>query len=70
MLGSRALIAKIHAENYGVYGARKIWHQLTRAGHDDVARCTVERLMRINGLRGVSKTKTSRNTVPATDGFP
>lgn len=64
------VIAKVHAENYGVYGARKVWHQLRREGHDDVARCTVERLMRINGLRGVSKVKTPRTTVPGKDVFP
>ncbi|MBK5946000.1 hypothetical protein CCR83_05925 [Rhodobacter veldkampii DSM 11550] len=28
----------------GRYGARKVWHQLRRGGHD-IARCTVERLM-------------------------
>ena len=64
------VIAKVHAENYGVYGARKVWHQLRREGHEDVARCTVERLMRINGLRGVCKVKTPRTTVPAKDAFP
>lgn len=30
----------------GRYGARKIWHQLRRNGYD-IARCTVERLMKI-----------------------
>lgn len=64
------VIAKIHAENYGVYGARKVWHQLRREGHEDVARCTVERLMRLNGLRGVSKVKAPRTTIPATNLFP
>jgi hypothetical protein len=46
-----ALIERIHAENYGVYGGRKIWHDLHRQGLP-VARCTVERLMRESGLRG------------------
>ena len=64
------LVAKVHADNYGVYGVRKVWHQLRREGHDDVARCTVERLMRINGLRGVSKVKSPRTTVPGKDVFP
>ena len=64
------VIAKIHAENYGVYGARKVWHQLRREGHADVARCTVERLMRLNGLRGVSKVKAPRTTIAATDLLP
>ena len=37
-----------------MYGPRKVWKQLRREGHD-VARCTVERLMRAMGLRGVSR---------------
>ena len=37
--------------NYGVYGARKVWLQLNREGIP-VARCTVERLMREDGLAG------------------
>ena len=42
------LIKRIHEENYGVYGARKVWHELHRHGVP-VARCTVERLMRAGG---------------------
>ena len=38
----------------GVYGARKVWEQLLREDVD-VARCTVERLMRKMGLKGVSR---------------
>jgi hypothetical protein len=38
-------IRRIHAENFGGYGARKVWRQLMREG-ESVARCTVERLMR------------------------
>jgi transposase InsO family protein len=44
-------IRRIHEENYGVYGARKVWWQLRREGFD-VARCTVERLMSREGLQG------------------
>jgi len=47
-----AAIARVHADNYGVYGARKVWRQLHREGVE-VARCTVERLMRAAGLRGI-----------------
>lgn len=36
----------------GRYGARKVWYQLRREGHD-IARCTVERLMKVMGLQGV-----------------
>ena len=46
-----ATIRTIHKDNYGVYGVRKVWHELHRQGHD-TARCTVERLMRADGLRG------------------
>jgi putative transposase len=45
----KAEIARVHAEHFGVYGARKIWRQLHREGIT-VARCTVERLMRELGL--------------------
>ena len=38
-------IQRVWDENYQVYGDRKVWRQLQREGHD-VARCTVERLMR------------------------
>jgi transposase InsO family protein len=40
----------------GRYGARKVWHQLRREGHD-IARCTVERLMKVMGLQGVVRGK-------------
>ena len=26
------MIEQVHADNYGVYGARKIWHELHRRG--------------------------------------
>jgi transposase InsO family protein len=45
----RSDVARVHAANYGVYGARKVWLQLRREG-SDVARCTVERLMRELGI--------------------
>ena len=41
--------------NLQVYGADKVWHQLHREGIA-VARCTVERLMQRQGLRGVVNT--------------
>jgi transposase InsO family protein len=55
-------IGRIFAENFGVYGARKVWHQLRREG-EKVARCTVERLMRAMGLQGVRRGKTVKTTV-------
>ena len=56
-------IARVHAEQFGVYGARKVWRQLGREGIS-VARCTVERLMRELGLQGVRRGKTRHTTTP------
>jgi putative transposase len=47
----RTKIQRIFDANHQVYGPRKVWRQLRREDHD-VARCTVERLMRVMGLRG------------------
>ncbi|WP_343986467.1 IS3 family transposase [Terrabacter terrae] len=58
-----AVIEKVHAENYGVYGIRKVHAELRRQGHL-VARCTTHRLMRQAGLRGVSRAKGPRTTIP------
>lgn len=51
-----------HKANLGVYGARKIHAELNREGIK-VARCTVERLMRAEGLRGIPREKTHKTTV-------
>ena len=59
----RSEIARVHAENFGVYGARKVWRQLRREGIE-VARCTVERLMRAMGLQGAVRGKAVKTTVP------
>jgi putative transposase len=56
-------IGRIHADNYGVYGVRKVWHELRREGQP-VARCTVERLMRRAGLAGARRGRKVRTTVP------
>ena len=56
-------IARVHSENFGVYGVRKLWHQLNREGIR-VARCTVQRLMRELGLQGVRRGRFKRTTVP------
>ncbi len=61
-----AEIGRVHASNYGVYGARKVWQQLRREGHP-VARCTVERLMRTAGLVGVVRGKKIRTTITNPD---
>ena len=57
-------IAAVHSANYDVYGARKVHAQLKREGHQ-VARCTVERLMRRAGLHGISRLKGPRTTTRA-----
>jgi putative transposase len=59
-------IRRIWTEHFGVYGADKVWAQLKREG-TRVARCTVERLMRALGLRGVVRGKTSIRTTLGDD---
>jgi transposase InsO family protein len=61
--GLKTEIARVHAANFGVYGARKVWHQLNREGIT-VARCTVERLMRELHLQGVRRGRFKRTTTP------
>jgi putative transposase len=57
-------ITRIHEENYGVYGVRKIHAELRREGQR-VAESTVRRLMRQLGLRGIARTKGPKTTKPA-----
>lgn len=59
----REEIRRIWKDNYEVYGARKVWHQLKRDGFQ-VARCTVERLMRSLGLQGAVRGRGVRTTIP------
>ena len=55
-------IMRVFTENFGVYGVRKVWRQMRRKGFN-IARCTVERLMRDLGLQGVIRGKPVRTTV-------
>jgi transposase InsO family protein len=55
-------IGRVFAENFAVYGVRKVWRQLQRESVD-VARCTVARLMQSMGLQGVIRGKPIRTTV-------
>jgi len=55
-----AQIRRVHVDNYG---ARKVWHQLHREGIM-VTRCTVERLMKADGLHGVVRGAQIRTTKP------
>ena len=59
----KVTLQQTHAAHFGVYGARKLWHQLQREG-TAVARCTVERLMQALGLSGVVRGRRHRTTVP------
>ena len=56
-------VERVWLENMQVYGVRKVWRQLRREGFE-VARCTVGRLMRRSGLRGVVRGKKIRTTMP------
>ena len=63
----REEIQRVWEENRKVYGARKVWLQLRREGFS-VARCTVARLMRHLGLRGVVRgTRSPITTVAASN---
>src|SRR5437588_3429770 len=60
----KAEISRVHQSNFGVYGVRKVWRQLTRetvcVGRDRVAR-----LMTDVGLAGATRGTTKRTTIPA-----
>ncbi len=55
-------IQRVWRANLQVYGADKIWRQLGRE-RIEVARCTVERLMRKLGIQGVRRGKVVRTTI-------
>ena len=57
-------IRDVHEGNFGVYGVRKVWHQLRREDVE-VGRDRVARLMAELGLCGVTRTKKVRTTNPA-----
>ena len=59
----RTEIRRVYDENFGVYGVEKVWRQLNRETIE-VARCTVARLMRDMGLRGVVRGRRFKTTVP------
>ena len=60
-------VSELHAKNYSVYGARKVWLAMNREG-TAVARCTVERLMRQLGLSGARRGKVKRTTIADAQG--
>jgi Transposase and inactivated derivatives len=56
-------IQRVWDANFQVYGAREVWRQLSR-DKIEVARCTVERLMREMGIQGVVRGKKNKTTTP------
>lgn len=54
-------ICRVHAENYGVYGRRKVWAQLNREGFE-IGRDRCERLMKQAGICGVVRGKKPLNS--------
>lgn len=58
-------LIKIHQENYGVYGVRKMWQAMRRAGWA-AGRDQTYRLMRAAGLQGVHRGRKPVTTRPAT----
>jgi putative transposase len=60
--GLRVKIQRVFDVNFQVYGVRKVWKELDRAG-EKVARCTVARLMRSMGLQGVVRGRPVKTTV-------
>src|SRR3546814_19167864 len=55
-------VRRVFDANFKVYGVRKVWRQLRREGFD-LARSTVERLMRELGLQGVIPGKPVKTTI-------
>ena len=58
----RSDIRRVWEANFQVYGADKVWRQLSREGID-VARCIVERLIRAMGLQGAVRGRKFKTTV-------
>ena len=56
-------VERVHAGNYGVYGAEKVWRQLRREGVE-VGRDRTARLMAELGLAGITRSARKRTTVP------
>jgi transposase InsO family protein len=58
----RGEIARVFDDNLRVYGVRKVWRQMRREGFD-VARCTVARLMKSMGIKGIIRGKPVKTTI-------
>ncbi len=55
-------VRRVFDANFKIYGVRKVWRQMRREGFD-IARRTVERLMRELGLQGVIRGKPVKTTI-------
>ena len=55
-------IKRVWEDNFRVYGARKVWRQMNRE-NIEVARCTVERLMKQLGIQGVTRGRKCWTTI-------
>ena len=58
-------IKRVWQANMQVCGVPKLWKQMNREGFA-IARCTVGRLMKVQGLRGAIRGKRVRTTIPDT----
>jgi len=61
-------IERVYVHNRHVYGPRKVWRALNREGIA-ISRCRTERLMRQMGIRGRSRARKRRTTIPADVGL-
>ncbi|MGB2914965.1 MAG: IS3 family transposase [Candidatus Microthrix parvicella] len=59
----KVAIVTVHQANYEVYGVRKMWKAMRRAG-EDIGRDQVARLMRELGIEGVRRGRKVRTTKP------
>jgi transposase InsO family protein len=55
-------IRQVFEDNFGVYGVRKVWHQLNRQ-RENVGRDAVAPLMKAMGLQGIIRGKPVRTTI-------
>ncbi|TCJ91382.1 integrase-like protein [Dermacoccus sp. SAI-028] len=55
-------VKRLHAQNYGVYGHRKMWHAMRRRGWM-IGRDQTARLMKVAGLHGVRRGRRPFTTV-------
>ena len=55
-------IRRVHQQNYGVYGQRKMWHAMRRQGWM-IGRDQTARLMKVAGLHGVRRGRRPFTTV-------